>query len=172
MNVEDGKIFFRSMQIEDLDAVLDIERVSFPTPWSRNAFISELTENNLCYYWVCVFSPEGDGVEGQRVVGYAGIWLIVDEVHITTIAIHPDWRGSGLGEALLHYIFLESLIKGGERITLEVRPSNLSARALYRKFGFKDVGRRRGYYTDTGEDAIIMWRDLVGVKTPVIQADS
>ncbi|MTV48945.1 ribosomal-protein-alanine N-acetyltransferase [Heliobacillus mobilis] len=161
MRIKGGKVSFRPMTIDDLDAVMEIECQSFPTPWSRSSFVLELTESSLSHYWVCLFYPEtSPDLEQGRVIGYAGTWAILDEVHITTIAIHRDWRGKGLGEALLNFIFLESILKGGERITLEVRPSNESAIALYRKMGFQDVGRRRGYYTDTGEDAIIMWRDL------------
>ncbi|ABZ84289.1 ribosomal-protein-alanine acetyltransferase [Heliomicrobium modesticaldum Ice1] len=167
MGKEDVNYYFRPMTVKDVDEVLAIEQVSFPTPWSRSAFVTELTESRLSHYWVCVEGAEKDGrlnpfpVEPtERVIGYVGVWIILDEVHITTIAIHPERRGEGLGEALLEYIFFETAQLGGERITLEVRPSNTKALALYRKRGFQEVGRRRGYYTDTGEDAIIMWREL------------
>ncbi|MZP29890.1 ribosomal protein S18-alanine N-acetyltransferase [Heliobacterium undosum] len=169
MGNEEVNYYFRPMTVKDVDEVLAIEHVSFPTPWSRSAFVTELTESRLSHYWVCVepaekearvalFSAEPE--KGERVIGYAGVWIILDEVHITTIAVHPERRGEGLGEALLEYIFFETAQLGGERITLEVRPSNTNALALYRKRGFQEVGCRRGYYTDTGEDAIIMWREL------------
>ncbi|MBC7335045.1 MAG: ribosomal protein S18-alanine N-acetyltransferase [Clostridia bacterium] len=140
------------MQASHLDQVLQIERVSFPTPWSRQAFLSELYHNDFAHYYVCLL----DG----RVVGYAGMWVILDEAHVTNVAVHPQYRGQQIGQRLLAYLLGEAAGRGAARITLEVRPSNQPAQHLYQKLGFKPVGVRKGYYTDTHEDAIIMWRRL------------
>jgi ribosomal-protein-alanine N-acetyltransferase len=140
------------MQASHLDQVLQIERVSFPTPWSRQAFLSELYHNDFAHYYVYLL----DGL----VVGYAGMWVILDEAHVTNVAVHPQYRGKQVGEKLLHHLLGEAAARGAGRITLEVRPSNQPAQHLYQKLGFKPVGVRKGYYTDTHEDAIIMWRRL------------
>ncbi|MCW2276706.1 ribosomal protein S18-alanine N-acetyltransferase [Heliophilum fasciatum] len=155
------RFYFRPMEISDIEAVLAIEEQSFPTPWSYDAFLGELTESRLAHYWVCM-ERAGDDQQGddERIVGYVGIWVIIDEAHITTIAVDPAMRGHGLGALVLQYAMAETLKHGGERMTLEVRPSNVSAQRLYEKLGFVAVGRRRGYYSDTGEDAIIMWCEL------------
>lgn len=140
------------MQEKDLDQVLEIERLSFPTPWSRHSFISELRDNEFAHYFVC-------RVDG-RVAGYAGMWVILDEAHITNVAVHPDYRGKGLGHLLLAELMRQSLLRGADRITLEVRKSNLAAQRIYEHMGFRATGIRKGYYTDTGEDAVIMWKIL------------
>ncbi|ADI01344.1 ribosomal protein S18-alanine N-acetyltransferase [Syntrophothermus lipocalidus] len=142
----------RKMEPEDLDQVMSIEEVSFPTPWSRESYEGEM-QNRLAHYIV------GDH-EGQ-VVGYAGIWLIIDEGHITNVAVHPDWRGQGVGEILLNALIALAMIRGVQRMTLEVRPSNLPALRLYRKLNFLPIGLRRQYYSDTGEDAIVMEKLLL-----------
>ncbi len=142
---------FADMELRHLSAVLDIERRSFPTAWSERAFVSELTQNAYAHYIVAL--------RGQRVVGYAGMWLILDEAHITNIAIHPSERGRGLGDATLSELQRRAEEHGCVRMTLEVRPSNAVARALYGKHGFVARGVRPAYYTDTHEDAIIMWKD-------------
>lgn len=141
------------MRVRDLDAVLAIERVSFPTPWSRYAYLSELLENDQAHY---VVARTSDG----KVAGYLGMWMIVDEGHITTIAVHPAYRGRGVGRQLLAAAEIIARAHGGARLTLEVRVSNYIAHGLYQKFGYVDVGIRPGYYRDNNEDAIIMWKEL------------
>lgn len=148
----DVEIAFRPMELTDLAQVEVIENNSFPTPWPRQAFFNELVHNQFARYTVV----EVDG----RVVGYCGCWLILDEAHITNIAIHPDARGRGLGEALLTYVMEMMKLIGALKMTLEVRVSNHSAQALYAKLGFEHSGIRPGYYTDNDEDAIIMWAVL------------
>lgn len=143
---------FRSMRIDDIDTICDIERESFSTPWSAGAFHNELTNNHFAHYIVM----ELDG----EVVGYGGMWLIVDEAHITNIAVRTQYRGRKLGERLLMQIQSAAIFLGAERITLEVRASNVIAQRLYAKLGFIPAGLRKGYYTDNGEDAIIMWAHL------------
>ncbi|MGB9886145.1 MAG: ribosomal protein S18-alanine N-acetyltransferase [Moorellales bacterium] len=136
------------MQAYHLDEVLRIERASFSTPWRRQAYLSELHQNDLAHYFV--------GLAEGRVVGYAGMWIILDEAHVTTLAVHPFYRGKGVGERLLAHLMDEARRLGAEQVSLEVRASNLPAQSLYRKLGFAPVGRRKGYYEDTGEDAVIM----------------
>ena len=141
-----------NMDETHLEEVAKIEQVSFPTPWSKEAYYNELRENSLAHYYVCL--------AGEKVIGYAGMWIIIDEAHITNIAVHPDFRGKKIAQALLLYLMQEAMRLGAERITLEVRPSNRVAQHVYGKLGFCPVGVRKGYYTDTKEDAIIMWKNL------------
>ncbi|WP_069650331.1 ribosomal protein S18-alanine N-acetyltransferase [Caloranaerobacter ferrireducens] len=147
-----SKIIIRDMTEEDIDEVLDIEKKSFKTPWSRDAFIKEVNQNKLAK--LIVASIEG------KVVGYGGIWLIVDEGHITNIAVHPNFRGLGIGNLLVEGLIKICRERGINRMTLEVRKSNKIAQSLYKKFGFKECGIRPGYYSDTKEDAIIMWKEM------------
>lgn len=139
------------MRLGDLDGVLAVEARSFPTPWSRQAFVQELTENTHAHYLVAR--------AGEQVLGYAGMWVILDEAHVTNVAVHPDWRGQGLGGRLMRALMALAVARGATRMTLEVRVSNRVAQALYTRLGFKPGGLRRGYYTDTREDAVIMWLD-------------
>lgn len=143
------------MAEEHLDQVLAIEEVSFPTPWSRNSYLRELSDNQFAYYYVCL--------QGEKVLGYMGMWLIIDEAHVTTIAVHPEYRGRYLGKILLEELMARAVALGADKITLEVRPSNLVAQRLYRRVGFVPAGLRKGYYTDTKEDAIIMWKHLLDI---------
>ncbi len=150
---EDGTVTFRRMTMRDLDEVLRIERASFSAPWSRNAFAGELMDNHFAEYLV-MFS-------GEQMIGYGGMWVIVDEAHVTNIAVYPEFRGRRNGERLLRMMMAEATARGAARMTLEVRVSNEVAKRLYRKLGFGDAGLRKGYYTDNREDALIMWADLV-----------
>ncbi|NLK33909.1 MAG: ribosomal protein S18-alanine N-acetyltransferase [Gracilibacteraceae bacterium] len=147
------KIELQKMSLEDIDQVCEIENLSFAVPWSRESFESELVNNNLARYIVA--KAEG------KVVAYGGIWIILDEGHITNIAVHPEFRGRRIGEKLVKEMIKRAKESKAERITLEVRASNVAARKLYKKLGFKDGGIRKGYYTDTGEDAVIMWNELI-----------
>ena len=136
------------MRLEDIEAVLEIERMSFTTPWPPEAFHQELKHNRLARYAVAR--------HGDAVLGFAGVWLMVDEAHITTFAVHPDWRRQGVGRRLLQALTVVAEELGAARITLEVRVSNTAAQALYRGHGFDIAGRRERYYTDDGEDAYVM----------------
>lgn len=140
------------MEVHHLEQVLEIEQRSFPVPWSRQAFEFELTRNEFAYYLVLL--------DSEQVIGYAGMWVVIDEGHITNVAVHPDWRGRGLGRTLLEELIRQARQKGVVRMTLEVRQSNQVARHLYRALGFVESGRRRKYYSDNNEDAIIMWLEL------------
>lgn len=147
-------IVFRPMKLSDLPVIMEVERASFPTPWPRQAFYNELVHNRFARYSVI----QVDG----RVVGYCGLWLLLDEAHITNIAIHPNFRGRGLGKALLSYVMRQAKEWGAGKMTLEVRVSNKIAQRLYKKMGFEPSGIRPRYYTDNQEDAIIMWVTLHG----------
>lgn len=142
----------RKMEIEDIDAVLDIEKNSFSIPWTKNAFFMELKKNKLAKY--CVVEVDG------AVAGYGGMWLVLDEAHITNIAVHPKYRGMGVGKKIMDGLVGEGLRINIKRMTLEVRTSNLTAQGLYKNLGFMLCGIRPGYYTDNDEDALIMWKDL------------
>lgn len=144
-------LVIRQADENDIDAIAELERLCFPTPWSRDSIRQELTENQMAFYAVA----EINGI----VVGYAGMWHIVDEGHITNVAVHPDYREKHIGSAIVAVMIAYSEARGIRRFTLEVRSSNEAAKALYRKFDFKEEGLRRGYYQDNGEDAVIMWRD-------------
>ena len=136
------------MAIADLPAVQLIERASFTTPWPPQAYRQELETNRLAHYLVAVL--------GGEIVAYGGIWLMVDEAHITTFAVHPQYRRRRIGERLLLAMLDLSLDRHAREATLEVRLSNLAARRLYEKYGFRPVGIRPRYYSDNQEDALIM----------------
>jgi ribosomal-protein-alanine N-acetyltransferase len=136
------------MRPEDLDEVLAIERASFSMPWSRGAFLYEIQQNRVARCRVMR--------EAGAIVGYLCVWEIADEVHITNVAVHPGRRREGIARALLGGVLTEARARDLRLIVLEVRPSNLEAIGLYESFGFRVTGRRRGYYYDTGEDALVM----------------
>ncbi len=142
------KMMIDAMRLEDLEQVQRIELASFSTPWPSNAYRSELETNRLASYLVA-------RIDG-RIVGYGGMWLMVDEAHITTFAIHPGWRRQGIGERLLLAFLDLARDRHAREATLEVRLSNLPARRLYEKYGFRPVGLRPRYYSDNNEDALIM----------------
>lgn len=141
------------MTLDDVDLVQVVERASFPVPWPANAFRHELTQNRNARYIVARV--------GDRVAGYAGLWLMVDEAHITTFAVHPDMRRRRIGERMLQRLFEIAEEMKAEWLTLEVRVSNLAAQRLYEKYGFRRAGVRRRYYSDNGEDALIMWTERI-----------
>lgn len=142
-------IVFRYMREEDIDQVLEIEHASFTTPWSREAFYNELHNNKFAIYIVLEID--------KKVVGYCGVWIVVDEAHVTNVAILPEYRGRKLGEALMQKLFDVARGMGARSMTLEVRVTNYVAQSLYRKFGFQNGGLRKNYYTDNQEDALVMW---------------
>lgn len=145
-------VMFRAMKLEDLDDVMEVEHASFTLPWSREAFYNELMNNQYAVYLVV----EDKG----HVIGYGGQWVILDEGHITNIALLPAYRGYGLGEELMIRMMGTAKSMGVKRMTLEVRISNHGAQKLYRKMGFQEGGIRKNYYTDNMEDALVMWVEL------------
>jgi [ribosomal protein S18]-alanine N-acetyltransferase len=142
------KLLIEPMQLADLDAVHQIELASFSSPWPPNAYRSELETNRLASYLVARIDDD--------IVAYGGMWLMVDEAHITTFAVHPAWRRQKIGERLLLAFLDLAVARQAREATLEVRLSNISARRLYEKYGFRPVGLRPRYYSDNGEDALIM----------------
>jgi ribosomal-protein-alanine N-acetyltransferase len=142
------RIVLDRMKVEDLPAVHVIERESFSTPWPAHAYRHELETNRLAHYIVARC--------GDEIVGFAGMWLLVDEAHVTTFATRRAWRRQGIGERLLLALLDLAAARGAHEATLEVRPSNTPARRLYEKYGFKNVGVRTRYYSDNNEDALIM----------------
>jgi len=148
-----GKIpSYRYMTLLDLDDIMVIEHQSFTLPWSKEAFYRELTENPYAYYIVA-------DIDGTA-IGYGGVWIVIDEAHITNIAVLTDYRGQKIGETLLTQLQNLARQHGAKTMTLEVRVSNIVAQNLYRKLGFQNGGIRKGYYTDNNEDALVMWVNL------------
>jgi len=138
----------RKMTLEDVPTVLMLDQISFSLPWPERSFRFELTENTASRCWVA----EVDG----RIVGMVVGWLLVDEMHIATIATHPDYRRQGIASKLLLHTLLKSMDEGALTSFLEVRESNLAAQEMYLKFGYEKTGRRKRYYRDNDEDAILM----------------
>jgi len=142
------RVSIEPMRLEHLPHVHAIEQASFSAPWPANAYRSELETNRLASYLVA-------RIDGE-IVAYGGMWLMVDEAHITTFAVHPAWRRQRIGERLLLAFLDVAAARQAREATLEVRLSNISARRLYEKYGFRPVGLRPRYYSDDHEDALIM----------------
>jgi ribosomal-protein-alanine N-acetyltransferase len=143
------KINIRSTTEQDIPQVVAIDNLSFSLPWPERSFRYELTQNPSVLSWVVE-------VEGRVIVAMIVTWFIVDEVHIGTIAVHPDYRRRGIAQKLLAHTLVECRTRGAASAYLEVRRSNLAAQALYLRFGFEITGVRRHYYQDNGEDALLM----------------
>lgn len=161
------------MLLEDIPAVMEIEKTAFPRPWPEKAYRYELTENPNAHFVVArvlhaspparrswlsqLFRPASTTLmPTAKIVGFAGMWMYVDEAHIATIATHTDWRGRRIGERILMNLMREAQRRAASLVTLEVRISNTVAQNLYLKYGFEEVGRRKGYYQDNLEDALLM----------------
>ncbi|MFP4456687.1 MAG: ribosomal protein S18-alanine N-acetyltransferase [Clostridia bacterium] len=143
-------IQFREMDFGDIKQVMDIETEVYKSPWNRMAFINELRHNKYASYYIL----EEDDV----IIAYGGIWNVLDEAHITNIAVKKDLQKQGYGKKMLDYLEKKAYEKGANAITLEVRASNTAAQALYEKNGYTSWGIRPKYYTDNNEDAVIMWK--------------
>ncbi len=180
---EDLPYVVEPMALTDLDQVMEIEQASFSLPWSVRAYRYEITENRHSTMvvvraappagrwparWLRRFRRFRAGQPGP-VLGYAGFWLLVDEAHVATIAVHPRWRRRGLGELLLLSLLERGDRLGARRATLEVRVSNQAAQGLYRKYGFEVESRQRHYYSDNNEDAYLM--ATPPFDTPTFQAN-
>lgn len=137
------------LKLEHIDSVLAIDRLSFATPWSRESFFHEIDKNKFAKYIAVV--------KCDRIIGYGGMWIILDEAHITNIAVHPEYRGIGAGNSIIEGLIEICKNERVQSMTLEVRKSNTIAQNLYKKYGFVEEGIRKAYYIDNKEDAIIMW---------------
>lgn len=149
-------LVIRPMKVTDIDQVMEVETATFATPWTVDIFQQEIVDNQFAHYFVVVID--------DKIVGYAGLWVIADDAQITNIAILPGYRGNKLGEKLFQYVMMQAVRLGGRRLSLEVRTSNLVAQHLYRKFGLVPGGIRKNYYVDNQEDAIVMWVNLNGKR--------
>jgi ribosomal-protein-alanine N-acetyltransferase len=183
-------IIIERMTLDDIAEVMDIEQVAFPLPWPAQAYRQELQNFGRSYFIVARAIPNGNGqhetpartgllqrivqrkprraLPDRPVVGYGGLWVVADDGHISTIATHRDWRGKGVGELLLLSMLREAQRRNAAVATLEVRVSNTVAQALYRKYRFDEVGLRKHYYRDNGEDAMIM--EVISFTTPEYRA--
>ena len=179
-----GAVRIAPMTVDDIARVVEIDTLSFPLPWSATSYRYELTQNPNSHFVVAVtgdepaapikehdglagrllagrwFRPAAPPPEPRQIVGYSGFWFIIDEAHVSTIAVHPDWRGQGVGESLFVTMLEQALDLGALTATLEVRVTNAPAQALYRKYDFEPTGRRKRYYRDNGEDALLMTAEL------------
>ena len=152
MNVSDSTILLRPMRDEDISEVVEIDKISFSLPWSERSYRYDLHSNPSARLWVAEIILNGV----KKIVGMIVVWLIIDEVHIGTIAVHPSFRRQGIAKKLLSLAINSLLAEGAKTFTLEVRKGNSEAQALYAQFGFQVTGVRRRYYQDNGEDALIM----------------
>lgn len=140
------------MELTDIEQVMEVEKQSFTTTWSKEIFIQELAVNDHAHYFVVEIE--------ERIIGYVGLWVVFEDAQITNIAIIPEFRGHKIGERLFRFVLQQAVKMGVERLSLEVRASNIIAQRLYRKFGLVPGGIRKNYYTDNQEDAIVMWVKL------------
>jgi ribosomal-protein-alanine N-acetyltransferase len=147
--IGDGALVISALRPDQLDGVMAIENQAFPTPWSKSLFADELVVPETRIYLSCV----RDG----HVIGYVGAMLVIDEAHITTIAVAKDERGKGIGKALLYHCLTQAIAKGAVAATLEVRLRDAGAQALYHQFGFAPAGIRKNYYAEENEDGLVMW---------------
>ena len=183
------------MRVRDIPEIIDIERDSFSMTWPANSYKRELEQNRMARYVVIRYDPgpgepqftrrirdprpfplsllpnpfeRGGEPDDAPIVGYGGLWLMVDEGHVTSIAVRPEFRGRGLGQLLMLALFDIAVQKDARWVTLEVRVSNTGAQNLYKKLGFREAGIRPRYYTDNNEDAVIMWSEEL--RTPEFKA--
>ena len=150
MSAEANQAVIRPMKREDVPRVHEIECACFRSPWSKNALLGEL-RNDVAHYLVMELNGE--------LIGYGGMWVLFEEAHVTNVAIMPDYRKSGRGRTLMLAMMERAIKFGAEKMTLEVREGNLVAQRLYAKLGFEQNGFRKGYYSDTGEGALILWNE-------------
>jgi [ribosomal protein S18]-alanine N-acetyltransferase len=149
-------LIIRKMTADDIPAVVELDKMSFSLPWPERSFRFELTDNPASRCWVA----EVDG----RVVGMIVLWLLVEEAHVATLATHPDLRRQGIAKKLLSHALRYLIDEGAQTSFLEVRASNIAAQEMYRRFGYEESGRRRRYYKDNDEDAILMNLDSLKVE--------
>jgi ribosomal-protein-alanine N-acetyltransferase len=179
MNLSNLPYMVMPMQLEDVPTISEIEQTVFTLPGSANTFMHEVRDNPSSEYLILRYKPVQQEPKERSILprsvqrlfkappnepsilGYGGFWMILEEAHICTLALRPEWRGRGLGELLLVFLIVRAQERGAEVITLEARVTNYRAQNLYRKYGFQVVGRRKGYYSDNNEDALIMTTDPI-----------
>jgi [ribosomal protein S18]-alanine N-acetyltransferase len=172
------RIVVRPMVLEDLDQVVAIDQSSFSLPWPARSFRYELLENDVARLWVAAAETAAAGTDANAagnhpiLVGMIVVWLILDEAHIATIAVHPGFRRLGIGWEIMRTALRGCAAQGAKSATLEVRENNVNAIEMYRKLGFKVVGRRKHYYMDTNEDAILMTLIMSDSNEPETPAGS
>ncbi|TRM11382.1 ribosomal-protein-alanine N-acetyltransferase [Lentibacillus cibarius] len=147
-----AELVIRKVNSADIDDIVNVEQASFSSPWPKEIMLQEIVDNHHAHYY-------GMFLNGQM-IGYAGMWHVIDDAQITTISVIPSFRGKKLGEKLFLYVIEQAMYMGAKRLSLEVRASNTTAQRMYRKFGLVPGGVRKNYYTDNQEDAIVMWVDL------------
>ena len=152
-----ASVSLEPMREEDLAAVLEIDHLSFPSSWSPDSYLRDLRNRNS-HYVVARLAGE--------IIGYAGMWIMADEAHISTLAVHPSRRRAGLGKRLLSHLLAAARERGASEVTLEVREANAAARSLYESFGFQATGMIAHYYGDTGESAVVMARSIAPADAP------
>lgn len=145
-------ITYRKMTPDDVETVYAIELATFPTPWTLDSFHYEMRENQYAHYLVAE--------DETGIIGFCGMWLVIDAAQITNVAVVERMRGQKIGEALMKEAIRVACEANMDVMSLEVRVTNVVAQNLYRKLGFRDGGIRKGYYTDNGEDALVMWVNL------------
>ncbi len=148
----------RPAERRDVPALLEIERVQFPEPWTRSMLLDEITNTETRRYTVAA--------EGGTLIGYLGVMFVMDELHVNTVGTLPDHEGRGVATSLIEDAWAVARERGAKRATLEVAVSNARAQALYHRFGFAPVGVRKNYYERTHEDALVMWADLGRADSP------
>lgn len=146
-----AELVIRKATEKDIEGIEALEKICFKTPWSRDSIKHDIVDNKMATYIVAAI--------GENIVGYIGVWCIIDEGHITNVAVSPVYRRQHIGTLLVDTLIKSTENAGIVRHTLEVRASNVAAKKLYENFGFKESGVRKGYYEDNGEDAILMWRN-------------
>jgi [ribosomal protein S18]-alanine N-acetyltransferase len=158
-------VSFRRMTLDDLECVLQLDHASFTLPWPESSFRFEISKNECSRCWVAEIRDENSA---PLIVGMIVLWLIIDEIHVATFAVDPNYRRMGIARRLLASSLLEAIHSGGTKSFLEVRAGNLAARTLYSKFGYVEVGVRKKYYQDNGEDAILM--NLEDIEIPLLES--
>lgn len=147
-----AELEIRKMEVADIHGVMEVELSSFNSPWPEDIFYQEVATNQHAHYFVMKLD--------EKIIGYAGLWIVLDDAQITNIAVMPAFRGNKLGEKLFGFIANQAIKLGVKRLSLEVRQSNIIAQKMYRKFGLVPGGIRKNYYSDDQEDAIVMWVNL------------
>jgi [ribosomal protein S18]-alanine N-acetyltransferase len=147
-----AELTIRRMELADISQVVSVEIASFSSPWHAEIFNQELTENQHAHYFIIEIN--------KKIIGYVGMWVVLDDAQITNIAILPGYRGNKLGEKLFRFALQQAVKMGVSRLSLEVRTSNIVAQKMYRKFGLVPGGIRKNYYTDNNEDAVVMWVNI------------